>query len=101
MKLPEEIKIGQMKYKILRMDGDTNWGSHAYGKARICLDDEMVDEAVPFTLWHEILHAILYQAGCRQHTIDDEDHKLLEQIVSALPFGLVQVLRDNPIMRDL
>lgn len=101
MKLPKTIKIGQVQYTIRLMEADGNFGIHYYTKARISLDDEMVEEVIPFTLWHEVIHALLHQAGYRKTTLSNEERDLLEKIIIALPFGIVQVLRDNPSMRDL
>jgi len=101
MKLPKKIKIGQMQYVVCSMAADGNWGMHEFGRAKISLDDDIVEEAVPFTLWHEIIHALLGQAGYRSTTLSDEERCIMEKIVCALPFGIVQILRDNPTMREL
>ena len=101
MELPEKVKIGVVRYKIIRLDGDIHWGTHTYGKAKICIDDELADEAIPCVLWHEVLHAMLHQGGYSKPTLTDEQYDFLEQIVTMLPFGIVQVLRDNPALRKL
>ncbi len=41
------------------------------------------------TLWHEMFHAILHNAGHREHP---------EGILDALSFGVIEILRDNPAM---
>jgi len=43
------------------------------------------------TLWHEIVHGILYAAGQTDHD---------EVLTDAIAHGIVQVLRDNPELRN-
>jgi hypothetical protein len=96
------IKIGPVTYRVeqvLRLlgsnsDGSSTWlnGRVRYEKALIELEKELPEEVEPIAIVHEIIHAILEQAG-----IND----VPESIVIALGYGLVQVLRDNPELIDL
>ena len=87
-----QIKIGPILYDVLEVHelcgeagslcGDLNTSRT---RIRINADDDSQVQVV--TLWHEILHGILYTAGIRDHD---------ERLIDALAHGLVQVISDNP-----
>lgn len=91
------IRIGAIDYKVTEREdlhyvnddgkkcalhGDIRWGA-----AEIRVATEQNEQVKIATLWHEAVHGILNNAG-----IDDHP----EQIVMALGYGLVQLVRDNP-----
>lgn len=92
--MPREIRIGAIAYQVATVEeladgqlhGDINFGKC---RIRIAADGDVQKQHV--TLWHEVLHGILYQAG-----MTDQD----EQTIDALAYGIVQVLRDNPKLHD-
>ena len=96
------VRIGPVTYRVERVlrlmgnngDGSSTWlnGRVRYEKALIELEQELPAEVETIAIVHEIVHAVLEQAG-----IDDEP----ESIVVALGYGLVQVLRDNPELVEL
>lgn len=65
-----------------------------YGDTKIKLDSGLSDGAAFQVLWHEVLHGICAQRGIE---FGEDD----EQIIDSLAHGIVQVLRDNPQLRQL
>lgn len=94
----EKIEIGGITYPVecikdLR-DGDTKLDGHTIHRPfSIRLEDKLCEQGKRVVLWHEVLHAIVAQAGIKHR---DE----YEQPLDALAYGLVQVLRDNPGLRN-
>lgn len=91
------VKIGAVNYSIKevhdlhRVESDgKKTGLHGqilYTTCQISIEKEQAHDVNVSTLWHEIVHGILTQAGQNEQ---DENH------ICALGYGLVQVLRDNP-----
>lgn len=91
------IKIGPVTYRIERIlrllgsngDGKSIWlnGRVRSERALIELEAELPAEIQTIVIVHEIVHAILEQAGIEEHP---------EPAIVALGYGLVQVIRDNP-----
>jgi hypothetical protein len=87
-----QVLIGSIIYDVLYLPdlygsegplcGDINTSR---ARIRINADDDSQVQVV--TLWHEVIHGMLYTAGIREHD---------EVLVDALAHGLVQVMRDNP-----
>lgn len=93
--MSEVIKIGGIDYRVIEVkalidqdDQDTQLlGEIDYNNCEIRLE-QLLNTQIQFqTRWHEVIHAILVQAGFRDHD---------ERMVDALAYGLVQVMRDNP-----
>ncbi len=88
------IKIGCIDYAIeivdLLEDDERNeiFGQVAYDECKIRILDRLAPQAKIATLWHEIIHAILVEAGFTG------DHN--EQMVSAIAHGITGVLKNNP-----
>lgn len=92
-----QVKVGPIVYSVRNEDGihdtDENGqrialnGDVDYSTAIIRLDQNQQAVVIASALWHEIVHAILAQAGHERH---DENH------VIALGYGITQVMRDNP-----
>lgn len=81
------IQIGAIAYELVETPLDNLHGDISTIRCRIRIDADQDSQAKRVTLWHEIIHGILYGAGLREHD---------EQVVDALAHGIVQVLRDNP-----
>lgn len=95
MTIPLEIRIGGVTYAVyLRndlMDGDDPLRGHIkMDYCEILLERDMNPQMQLITLWHEVIHGILEAAGFSEHD---------EEIIRALGYGIVQVLRDNPDLR--
>lgn len=96
---PKVVKIGPHTYTVNEVerlqDGDgvkTLYGQIKCAQQVIEVEKRLVGSYKRQTVWHEILHGILENAGIR------EDHD--EQMIDALATGIVQVLQDNAWLRS-
>lgn len=93
MKIPTSIRINGVDFAVIFEERLNNGMNLAYGHvdfvhARIRLDPQnQGHQYMCITLWHEILHTIIFNA---QLDLPDE-----EQTVRALSAGIYQVLQDN------
>lgn len=95
--LPAQVQIGPISYTVKEVDdlhttdadGKKKWlhGHIVYDDAKINVANDQCDDMKVATIWHEILHGMLDQAG-----IDDHP----EALIRMLGYGLVRLLRDNP-----
>lgn len=91
MKLPKVVKIGGVDWKLnwsVPSDGEEHadkFGETRYGASEIWVHPGQSPSMIPSTILHELIHAILLNAGMANR----------EPIVRALEVGLGQVLRDN------
>lgn len=85
----DSVKIGGMTFRIVMQDvsGTSVDGSIIYAQSTIRIDDQATLDYRAAVLWHEMLHAILTQSG----------HEHDEKLIDALAYGIVQILRDNPV----
>lgn len=91
------LKIGPMTYQVCLVAPDElpkEDNTHVAGEGRpdvcaILLNREYHFQQQRVTLFHEIVHVILSQAG-RRYESDDEG------LVESLAHGILQVLLDNP-----
>jgi hypothetical protein len=82
MKIPEEVKIGGLVYKIVQekqMDGC--YGRLNKGMGQIIIEKDMPDDQKMANLLHEVLHAI--------------NSGLDEEIVNGTALSLYEFLKDN------
>ena len=92
------VRIGPIDYELELIedlqaeDGDPVDGWICYAAGAIRLRAALNPQLRRVTLWHEILHAVLTQTGRQRHNEGELD---------ALAHGIVQVLRDNPELREL
>lgn len=93
-----KIKIGGLDYDVIEEpnlcaeDGTRRLNGHiVYDRCQIKIDNGLNPQAKNITMWHEIIHGILTHAGVKDH---DETH------IEVLSYGLDQVLRDNPYLRQ-
>lgn len=89
----EKIRIGCLEYTIKLVDKLVDdedqpiYGQVAYDACEIRIWKELDPQSKQATLWHEIIHAILVNAGY----VGEHD----EQMVSAIAHGIYDVLIDN------
>lgn len=96
MNIPQHIRIMGIDYPIrhvenLRKDNLICYGHISYDDCciEISKTDARAHERKCVILWHEIIHAILDNAG-EELPKDDE-----ERIISILAAGIYQILKDN------
>lgn len=90
----ETIQIGPMTFTIkeIRNLNDTAHDLNGSVDLSECVIKvrEGIDPQVKFeTIWHEAIHVILEQAGIPNHK---------EKIVTALAYGIINLLKQNPGM---
>lgn len=99
MKLPKEIRIGSADYEVSinkrLASRDGVWGLVNYGSSTIEIEEGISLSKARETLAHEMIHAIIHEAGIRE--LEKE-----EEYVTAIGPVLAMLLRDNDFtfMRD-
>lgn len=96
-KLPEKVQIGAIAYAVkeiedlhtLDADGKKKWlhGHIVYADATIKVADDQSEDMKVATVWHEVLHGLLEQAGIDEHP---------EGLIRMLGYAMVRLIRDNP-----
>lgn len=91
-----QIQIGPLTYTVVEVEELANgtselYGDINYGRCRIRIAAESDGQMKLVTLWHEILHGILTGSAQTDH---NEAH------IDALAHGIIQVLCDNPELRE-
>lgn len=84
-----KLRIGAITYDVTESVMQ-DCGCIDYEKQTILIRKGLAADARNVTLWHEILHGILYNMGQVNHD---------ETIVDGLAHGIVQALNDNPHLR--
>ena len=89
--IPKSIRIGPVDYTVTLIDdlhdrGEELFGQVTYGDALIRIDSAPSEGRKKNILVHEMIHAMLYEAG-----YDEQD----EDLVRRLSNVMAQVLRDN------
>lgn len=103
---PRRIKVGTVTYRVSDTAEDWTAATDATGKVGetdhtaglIRLKPGMAPHVLRITLWHEVLHAIMWAVlgGLKwDHLGDDEDARE-EFIVARMEHPTLAVLRDNP-----
>ena len=87
-----KVKVGPILYDVKLVDGlfDDHGklnGLILHNDCEILIERSLHDQEKYCTMWHEIIHAIMSQAG-----IADQD----ESFVSTLAYGIVNVIKGNP-----
>jgi hypothetical protein len=102
VKLPTTLKINGFDWKVVESDAVAKegsvYGSCHYSTQTIYLDPASTDQKKKQCLLHEVMHAVAWQTGLSKRLKDD---KLEEEIVTALSFGMYQVLADNGLLTGL
>lgn len=92
----DNVKVGPITYEVKmveRLLGDGSEkldGQISYGQQVIEIESDLTLVMQKQALWHEIVHAILTQAG--------RQCEASEGIIDAIAYGLVGVIKDNPEM---
>ena len=90
------IKIGPITYKLkmvkrLIRNGDEKLDGRISNRSQtIDIESELTPTMQRQTLWHEIIHGILTQAG--------RHDEVSEGAVDAIAYGIFGVIKDNPEM---
>jgi len=90
------LRVGAIEYRValvtrLQKGGEVLNGRITHNLCRIEIDADLASQTKAVTIWHEILHSLMTQAG-----MDEQD----EQLIETLSYGIVGVLRDNPELHD-
>ena len=94
MKIPNSVRIGGVEYTVKREMNLNDGVNMLYGRvewepSEILLKYGMGQQHSGVTLWHEIVHALLY------HNCAELDEETEERVAEVLGLGLYQVLEDN------
>lgn len=99
MAIPDKIKIGPVGYTVKEIEdlhrvddeGVKRWlhGHIWFTDSEIRIASDQSQDIKIVSLWHEILHGILNGAGQAEQP---------EPLIEAISFGLVQLIRDNPVL---
>lgn len=88
----EKIKIGGMEYQVKEIefnnvDDDVTLGECRFETAEILINEKISDSRKEQTLFHEMVHAMLFEAGSVEY--DNEE------MVNQLGLIMYQVFKDN------
>lgn len=95
--IPDTVQVGAVNYDVVTkpfidIDGERNYqGSCDYLNTQIELVEDMSDERKEDTFFHELTHAIFYEAGFEEQ---DED------VINRVGKVLHQVIKDNDFEND-
>jgi hypothetical protein len=99
MKMPTGLKINGFNWKIVESDSVARegnvYGSCHYMTQTIYLDPSSTEQKRKQCLLHEIMHAVSWQSGLSKRM---DNSKLEEEVITALSFGIFQVLEDNKML---
>ena len=95
--LPEVVKIGPIRYTVSRDPLISGDGLVRYADASILIKPGLSKDYEAVVLWHEILHAIITDGGLRAFIPE----KALEPLMECMSVGLLNVIRDNPRLKEL
>lgn len=90
MKIPTRVRIGPGDWYIVVAPLTNEYGLCDEEKRTIVIREGMDSVMTRVTLWHELIHAMLYTLGYPKHN---------ERMVDGLAYQLAQVLGDNPELR--
>ncbi len=95
-----KVKIGPVFYELKTVHGlmddaktQALGGQISYENCLIELDEDLEPQSKRIILWHEIVHGLLHGSG--HSKLDDK-----EELVTALAYGIVSVLKDNPWLTE-
>lgn len=93
----EKIKIGGMEYQVKEVkfgesNGDVTLGECHFETADILINDNLSDNRKEQTLFHEMVHAMLFEAGSFEY--DNEE------LVNQLGLIVYQVFKDNDFNQE-
>lgn len=93
MNLPATVKLGPITYTVkenIRFPQDSLAGQIRYLEQVIEIQPNMGDAITEVTLWHEMLHGILFAGGFREQD---------EHMLDVLAHGIVLLLHNNEFLR--
>ncbi len=103
---PRRIRVGTVTYRVSDTPDDWQHASDAVNKVGetdhmagvIRLKPGMTGGVLRITLWHEVLHAIMWSVlgGPRWDNLGDDEEAREEFIVARLEHPTLAVLLDNP-----
>jgi len=91
------VRVGALNYKVTETkdlkdkDGVKLLGQVTYQNQILEISDAQSEQQKPFTLFHEILHAIFDQYGTEQPS---------EAFIDLLTYTIPSLLRENPTLLD-
>lgn len=94
MDIPSKIKVGGVIYEVetkpfIEICGERNYqGSCSFINTTINILEDISEERKADVFFHELTHAIFYEAGFDEH---DED------MINRVAKVLMQVVKDNPL----
>ncbi|WP_257008447.1 hypothetical protein [Shouchella clausii] len=94
MKIPEKIKVAGVVYDVIKrpfieIDSNRNYqGACTYQDTEISILDDLSDERKEDVFFHELTHAIFYEAG-----YEEADEEMVNRIGKVLH----QVFKDNDL----
>lgn len=94
-KIIDSVKVGPIDFSLKLMQQTDESKEFFSGKInmsaeQIFLNVNLGPESQKVALWHEVLHAILWQGG-----FDNQN----EGIIQSMAFGIVSALKENEILR--
>jgi hypothetical protein len=99
--IPKKIKIGGLIWSVEENKNVCNendcFGSAHYRNQKIFIEPTETQLKKEHTLLHEIMHAIWWQCGLNER-MKEIKGITEEEIITALSFGLYQVIKDNKII---
>ena len=84
--LPAKVRVGAMVYDVVAVPDLPDLGFCDEEKCCIGIRAGLPDDVAAITLWHELIHAMLYALGYRKHS---------ERMVDGLAYQIVLLLADN------
>lgn len=93
----DKILIGPMAFEVreierLMVGNEKVMGELEHDVGVLFIEANCLPVVKRITLWHEVLHAMLAQAGYSEHD---------EQLVEMLSYRIVEVLQRNPVLREM
>ena len=94
------IRIDSIEYEVEEKDapivlnGQQCGGMITFSESHIDISSTMSPGMKYVTLWHEILHGMIFHRGLEM------SDKMEEKICSALSRGIAQILKDNPHLME-
>ena len=97
-KRPTQVWVGARPYSIeydhdkiiIKYGGERLLGVSNHHNLTILIDDDVAEQTIRDTLWHEIMHCIWSDAGMKDLTMTEED------MVGLVTPRLVSMMRVNP-----
>ena len=106
--MPPSVRVGTVTYRISNTPEDWAHATDATGKVGetdhtaglIRLKPGMTGGVLRITLWHEVIHALMWAVlgGPKWDNLGDDEEAREEFIVARMEHPTLAVLRDNPAL---